>query len=145
MYRVPIIKTQMVRDGSLKVASKKAEEPRAVAEIAGGLIGDNGKEHFLVLLVDVRNKVTGVHVVSIGTLTASMVHPREVFRPAILGSAASIIIAHNHPSANVKPSAEDRSTTTRIAQAGKLLGIPLLDHVIFHGTRFFSFREQGLL
>jgi DNA repair protein RadC len=100
-----------------------------------------------VLLLNQKNRVVGVNTVSIGSLTASVVHPREVFKPAILSNAAAIILAHNHPSGQPQPSQEDRVLTVRLVAAGKLLGISVLDHVIIgDGTSaYFSFADEGLL
>src|SRR5262249_30719327 len=96
--------------------------------------------------LDQKNRLTGLHTVSMGSLTASVVHPREVYKAAILAQAAAIICGHNHPSGDVHPSREDRALTTRLYQAGKLLGINLLDHIIVgeDGT-YFSFADEGLL
>jgi DNA repair protein RadC len=98
-------------------------------------------------MLDQKNKVIGIHTVSMGSLTASVVHPREVFKPAILSNAAAIILAHNHPSGQPQPSQEDRVLTVRLVTAGKLLGISILDHVIIgDGTSaYFSFADEGLL
>ena len=95
--------------------------------------------------LDARSQVIGYEVVSIGSLTASLVHPREVLKGALLANAAGFILAHNHVSGDPSPSADDRETTRRIKGAGELLGIPLVDHMIVAGERFFSFREQGML
>jgi DNA repair protein RadC len=81
--------------------------------------------------------------VSLGTLTASLVHPREVFQPALVHSAASLIVAHNHPSGDPEPSADDRATTRRLERVGRLVGIPLLDHVVLGAGSHVSFRERG--
>jgi len=83
--------------------------------------------------------------VSEGTLNASLVHPREVFHPAIIDTAASIILVHNHPSGETNPSQEDKNITYRLVEAGKLLNIPILDHIIIGATNYFSFKEKGLL
>ncbi len=103
------------------------------------------KEYFTALYLDARNRLLHEEVVSIGTLTASLVHPREVFAPALERGAASVIVAHNHPSGDRRPSAEDRSATQRLAEAARILGIGLTDHVLVTDTGYFSFREQGLL
>ncbi|MBI3336279.1 DNA repair protein RadC [Candidatus Peregrinibacteria bacterium] len=104
------------------------------------------REHFVVFFLDQRNRVVGVHTVSMGSLTASVVHPREVFKAAILANAAAIVCGHNHPSGDPQPSREDRALTTRLYQAGKLLGIQVLDHVIAGDqNRYFSFADEGLL
>ena len=100
------------------------------------------KEHFIVIFLDAKNSVIVREIVSIGTLTASLVHPREVFEPAIKQNAVSIILAHNHPSGNLLPSDADITVTTNLIQAGKILGIKVIDHVIVSNDSFFSFREQ---
>jgi DNA repair protein RadC len=94
------------------------------------MLENEDREHFTVVLLDARNRVVGVNTVSIGTLTASLVHPREVFKPAILANAAAIIVAHNHPSGDPEPSNEDVAITQRLGEAGALLGIRLLDHLV---------------
>jgi DNA repair protein RadC len=101
------------------------------------------REVFLVLPLDGKNQVLGFHVVSVGTLTAALVHPREVFKLAILANAAAIILVHNHPSGDPTPSDEDRAITDRLRQAGDLIGIRVLDHVILGDGRFVSMAETG--
>ncbi len=103
------------------------------------------KEIFMVLLLNSANILMREYKISEGTLNASLVHPREVFQPAISDLAASIILLHNHPSGEVRPSMEDRNITHRIVEAGKLLDIPVLDHIIIGGDRYFSFKEEGLI
>lgn len=104
------------------------------------------REHFLALYLDVRNRVKQAYVVSIGIATSSLVHPREVFRPAILAGAVGVVLAHNHPSGDPEPSAEDLALTRRLASAGTLLGISVLDHVILGAPgRHVSLRERGAL
>ena len=104
------------------------------------------REHFVIILLNQKNHVIGVSTISIGSLTASIVHPREVYKSAILSNAASIICGHNHPSTDCQPSREDRSITTRLVEAGKLLGISVLDHVIIGGEgKYFSFVDENLL
>jgi DNA repair protein RadC len=102
-------------------------------------------EVFLVVLLNARHEVLGVETISIGSLNASIVHPREVFRPAILQSAASILLAHNHPSGDPEPSEEDLSITKRLVEVGELLGVPVLDHVIVAKRGLVSFRSRQLL
>ncbi len=104
-----------------------------------------GKEHFLALYLDARNVIISQEVVSIGSLNANIVHPREVFRPAIANGAAAVILVHNHPSGDVSPSNEDLKLTSRLADAGRLLGIEVLDHVIVSRNRFLSFRSESYL
>lgn len=104
-----------------------------------------GKEHFLVLLLDTRHQVIRIVETSVGTLNASLVHPREVFHPAITHLAAAVILAHNHPSGDPTPSKEDLALTARLKQAGELVGIPVLDHLVIGDGRYLSFNEKGLL
>lgn len=103
------------------------------------------REHFRVLLLDTKNKVLGIEEISIGSLNSSLVHPREVFRPAVKKACASVILIHNHPSGDPTPSREDVNVTKRLSDAGRLMGIEVLDHVIIGDGRFTSFREKGLL
>ncbi len=104
---------------------------------------DRDKEHVIVLTLNVRNKVTCVDVVGTGLLDFSFVHPREVFRRAIAVGAAKIILAHNHPSLSCEPSEDDILCTRRVLHAGEIIGIPLLDHIIFCPTDHYSFVEHG--
>ena len=121
-------------------------KPEEVARLVRKSIEDPKREHFFALLLTTRHTVIGIETISVGSLNASIVHPREVFRPAIVQSAASIILAHNHPSGDTAPSDDDMEITIRLVDAGKLLGIAILDHVIVGGERaFLSFREKGLL
>lgn len=103
------------------------------------------REEFLVVPLDGKNRALGFHVVSVGTLTASLVHPREVFKIVLLANAAAIIVVHNHPSGDPTPSAEDIAITQRLQEAGDLLGIRILDHVVIGDGRYVSFADDGLL
>lgn len=103
------------------------------------------QECFIVLLLDGRQRVLGKQVISRGTLTASLVHPREVFRPALAACAASLVLVHNHPSGDPTPSAEDRAVTQRLVEAGELLGVRVVDHIVVAEGGFVSLRDEGLL
>lgn len=122
----------------------RIDTPGRVCEELRGLASKR-KEHLVALYLDACHRLLHREVVSVGTLTASLVHPREVFAPAVEKSAAGVIVAHNHPSGDVRPSDEDREATRRLCQAGRILGIPLLDHVLVAEGRYFSFREHGLM
>jgi len=102
------------------------------------------REIFCIVILDSRNQVLGVNTVSIGSVSASIVHPREVFRPAILMGASSIILSHCHPSGNPSPSKDDIELTRRLHKAGEILGIEVLDHIIIADTQFLSLKEKGL-
>jgi DNA repair protein RadC len=106
---------------------------------------DKKKEHFFVFYLDVRNQEINYDIVSVGLLNASLVHPREVFENAIKHSAAQIIVAHNHPSGDVDPSEDDLEITKRLVEAGKILGIEIIDHIIVSKDSFFSFKNKGLI
>lgn len=103
------------------------------------------REHFKILLLNTKNHCMNIETISIGTLNASLVHPREVFKLAIKKSAASVILAHNHPSGDPKPSREDIEITKRLAEAGKIIGIEVLDHLIIGNGNFTSLKERGYI
>jgi len=108
-------------------------------------IRDYKKEHFVVFYLDSRQQKIKKEIISIGILNANLVHPREVFEPAVRHLAAQILLAHNHPSGSLKPSADDLAVTKRLVQAGHILDISVLDHIIVTSQGFFSFKEKGLL
>jgi DNA repair protein RadC len=118
--------------------------PADVERLLRGRIGNLDRENFVVVLLNTRNEVIETSTVSVGTLGASLVHPREVFKPAIRASAASVILAHNHPSGKVEPSREDHEVTRRLGEAAGILGIEVLDHVIV-GDGYYSMKEHGML
>ncbi|HLJ54112.1 MAG TPA: DNA repair protein RadC [Chthonomonadaceae bacterium] len=118
--------------------------PQDVSNLLMAEMRDLKKEHLRSLLLDTKHRVMRVCTVSIGTLDSSLVHPREVFKDAILASAAAIIVVHNHPSGDPSPSAEDRRITTRLHECGQLLGIELLDHIILGDNRHVSLKERGV-
>ncbi len=143
---IPLYTCSLVRDGNIKADNGIMPDALAASKIFRAVIGDADREHFAVAVLDARRKVIGVQIVSVGTLSASLVHPREVFKPAILLSGAAVVVCHNHPSGDPSPSSEDRECTRRLQRAGEVLGIPLADHVVIGaGTSFYSFREGGLL
>lgn len=103
------------------------------------------KEHFAVFYINTQNFLIERQIISIGTLNSSLVHPREVFEPGVKLSTASIIVAHNHPSGELEPSAEDREVTKRLREAGDIVGIELIDHIIVTAKGFMSFQQKKLL
>lgn len=124
---------------------KEIRGPDDVAAVVGRKLAKEQREHFLVLLLSARHEVVAVETISIGSLNASIVHPREVFKPAVLASAASIVLVHNHPSGDPEPSDEDIAITKRLVEVGELLGIGVLDHVIVAGRGVVSLRARQLL
>ena len=109
------------------------------------MIADPNKEFFMALYLNTKNGIIKQEVISIGSLSANVVHPREVFKTACLVSASSIIVAHNHPSGDPTPSREDIEITKKLYEAGKMMGIELLDHVIIGYDRNYGFKESGQL
>ncbi len=105
------------------------------------LVADGHREEFHIVCLDTKNQIIGTHQISVGTLDASLVHPREVFKPAIKDSASSVILVHNHPSGDPTPSREDRQVTRRLEEAGTLLGIDVLDHIVLGSQGGISIRE----
>jgi len=126
-------------------SSRPALDEPAKAARRLGYLSALSKEHVVALYLNARHQELVFETVSIGTLTASLIHPREVFGPALRCSAASVLVAHNHPSGDATPSPEDCDITRRLVRAGELLGVPLLDHLIIAAEGYFSFRERGLL
>ena len=117
----------------------------AVIEYLQKWLGNQNKEHFVALYLDTQSRLIESRVISVGTLNAALVHPREVFEPAVSLRSSSMIVAHNHPSGSVEPSSEDRDITRRLVETGRTLGIEISDHIIVSGSEFFSFQQQLLL
>jgi DNA repair protein RadC len=119
--------------------------PEDVADLLLPELAGEKKEHFKTLVLDTKNRVVRNVTISVGTLDASLVHPREVFREAVQASASSVIVAHNHPSGDPTPSAEDKQVTTRLVEAGKVLGIDVLDHIVIGDDRWVSLKQLGMM
>ena len=126
-------------------SNKKITSPQEIAEIFIPLLRDELKEKFIIVCLNSANKIIKHEVISIGNLNSSVVHPREIFKAAIEQSSASIILIHNHPSGNPEPSNEDIAITKKIVDAGKILDIPIFDHIIIAGNTFTSFVEKRLI
>ena len=125
-------------------ASDPLTSPREAVAFARKVIDDDAREHFLAIYLDGRHRAIAHSIVSIGTATATLVHPREVFQPAVLLGAVAVLLLHNHPSGDPSPSTEDRDITRRLAEAGRLLGITVLDHVVWtRESGFHSLREHA--
>jgi DNA repair protein RadC len=128
-----------------EVENFNIKDPEGVVKAIRASIKDKAKEHFKLILLNPRNKIIGISTISIGTLNASLVHPREVFKDAIVHSAASVVLAHNHPSDDPEPSEDDLTITKRLIEAGKILGVEVIDHIIIAKNGFLSFKEKGLI
>lgn len=127
------------------MCEKKIQSPNDIFNIAQNVIRGNeyAEENLWLITLDTKNNITGIFTVSTGSLNSSIVHPREIFKRAVLQNAASIIICHNHPSGDPTPSQEDINITKRIYDAGKILGIELLDHIIIGDNKYTSLKEKG--
>ncbi len=126
-------------------SSKKITSPQDVAEMFIPILRDEVKEVFMVVCLNSSNKVIKFEKISIGNLNSSVVHPREIFKVAIENNSASIILIHNHPSENPEPSNEDISITKKIVEAGKIMDIPVFDHIIIAGNNYTSFVERRII
>jgi DNA repair protein RadC len=135
-------RTSKLESKGFKVKIKNAED---VYNYFKDTLANKNKEHFIALFLDTKNRIIGEEVVSVGTLNSSIIHPREVFSPAIKASANAIVLVHNHPSGDCKPSKEDEEVTKMLNEAGKILGIKVLDHVIVGKDGFVGVKEKGVM
>lgn len=136
---------KLVRDGSLPSDRRTIRTPEDAYAILEPYFSELPSEHFLAVFLTTKNGILGISCISSGSLNASIVHPRELFQRAILANSASIILSHNHPSGDPTPSPEDVSLTRKLCEAGKILDIIVLDHVIIGDNRFISLKERGVL
>ena len=140
-----VVRLQVVREEVDYYGTKKVQSPKDLEEVVRKFIGNADREVFLAVNLSSANKINSIHVVSIGSLNQSLVHPRECFKAALLCNAQAVVFAHNHPSGEVIPSLEDKQLTAGLKQAGQLLGIKVLDHVIVGDKGYFSFQENNIL
>ncbi|MGE9943120.1 JAB domain-containing protein [Bariatricus sp. SGI.161] len=140
---VPLVRIHAVKEQNLPYGKRQLNTTQEVVEFSGQLLKDADREYVLVLSVDTKCAPVGIEVVSIGTLNQALIEPREIFKHAVLSNALGVFIIHNHPSGDVTPSTEDRLVTERLENAGKILGIKVLDHIILgeYGT-FYSLAEE---
>lgn len=141
--RVDIVSVKLAREASLLYQKRKITSPEDGYQLFKQFLGDVDREHFLVLCLSTKNTPNAIHTCHIGSLNASVVHPREVLKPAILSNSCSIIVAHNHPSNDPTPSREDIEVTKKLVEAGKIMGIEVLDHLIICDDSFISLKEKG--
>lgn len=142
---IPVVRLELIREQSVDIPVERVSDSLAVYEIGSRLIGHEDREHFLVLCLTAKSTVTAINTVSIGTLDCTLVHPREVFKSAVLSNSHAIILMHNHPSGDPEPSPDDIEITERLVATGEILGIPVMDHVIVGNGTFVSFKERGLI
>ena len=146
MKFIPRFDVRLVRDGRVATLEPTIiRRPEDTLPVLEAELSELAYERFVALALNTKNHLTAVLPVSSGSLNASIVHPRELFQRAILANAASIIVCHNHPSGDPTPSPEDTALTRKLVEAGQLVDIPILDHVILGYGKYSSFKEMGLL
>lgn len=144
MKRLNVVSLKLVKESTLSYRTNVIRNPHDAFEIAKEFIGDQDREHCILICLDTKNKINCIQTIGIGSLNSAIVHPREVFKIAILSSSASVIFAHNHPSADCTPSQQDREISERLKQAGEIIGIELLDSVIVSEENYYSMKEHDL-
>ena len=143
--RINIVSIKMIKEASFLYQTRTISSPNDAYEMIREQLEGLDREQFMIACLNTKNEPTNISVVAVGTLNKAIVHPREVFKTAILSNAASIIAFHNHPSGETTPSDQDIQLTHRLVEAGELLGIKLLDHLIIGDGSFMSLKEKGYL
>ena len=143
--RINIVSIKMVKESSFLYQTRTISSPKDAYEMIKEQLEGLDREQFIIACLNTKNEPTNISVVSVGSLNKAIVHPREVFKTAILSNAASIMAFHNHPSGETTPSQQDIQLTNRLYEAGELLGIKLLDHLIIGDGTFTSLKEKGYL
>ena len=143
--RINIVSIKLVKESSFLYQTLTISSPKDAYEMIKDQLQDLDREQFIIACLNTKNEPTNISVVSVGTLNKAIVHPREVFKTAILSNAASIMAFHNHPSGETTPSQQDIQLTNRLYEVGELLGIKLLDHLIIGDGTFTSLKEKGYL
>lgn len=141
--RVNIVSLKVVRESTIHYPQRTVRSPEDAYKLVKDFLSEADREVFIVVALCTKNTPMMINVCHVGSLNSSLVHPREVFKAAILSNAASIIIAHNHPSQDTTPSREDIEVTKRLVEAGNIIGIDVIDHLIIGGDQFLSFKEKG--
>lgn len=144
--RVNIVSLKMVKEASVLYENRKVASPNDAVDLIKDFLQESDREKCILICLDTKNQPTFLTTISIGSLNSSIIHPREVFKLAIMSNSASIIMAHNHPSGDPNPSKEDMGITKRLVEAGEILGIKIIDHIIVgDGDRYYSFKENDHL
>lgn len=143
--KIDVVSLRMIKEKSLEYNFIPVKRPVNVVKLVKELIGEVDREYVVVLNLNAKLEPNSVQICGIGSLSEAVIHPREIFKSAILSNSSSILMVHSHPSGCVEPSKEDVLITKRIRSAGELLGIPLLDHIIIGDNNYFSFSENGAL
>jgi len=135
----------LVKESPARPSPVRIKDSQTAYRLLESLFDGLDREHFMIVALDAKHSVIGINTVSIGSVTLSIVHPREVFKPLILMNASAVILAHNHPSGDPTPSQEDRALTRRLKDGGELFGITVLDHLILGEGRYYSFADNQTL
>jgi DNA repair protein RadC len=143
--RVNIVSLKLIRESSVLYKERQIKSPEDAYKLLKPFLVEADREKFVVVCLDTKNQPTAINVCHVGSLNASIVHPREVMKAAILSNSASIIVAHNHPSGHCEPSREDIEVTKRLVEAGRIVGIDVLDHLIVCPERYLSLKEKGYI
>ncbi len=143
--RINIVSIKMVKESSFLYQTRTISSPKDAYEMIKEQLEGLDREQFIIACLNTKNEPTNISVVSVGSLNKAIVHPREVFKTAILSNASSIMAFHNHPSGDTTPSQQDIQLTHRLVEAGELLGIKLVDHLIIGDGSFTSLKEKGYL
>jgi DNA repair protein RadC len=143
--RVSIVSLKLVRESSILYKERQIKSPEDAYKLFKQFLAEVDREYFMVACLDTKNQPTAINICHVGSLNASIVHPREVMKVAILSNSASIIVAHNHPSGHCEPSREDIEVTKRLVEAGRVIGIDVLDHLIVCPERYLSLKEKGYI
>lgn len=142
--RVNLVSVKLIKEGSILYEPRRILSPKDAFKLGKKFLVDSDREKLILVCLDNKKQPTSINTVSIGSLSSSIVHPKEVFKVAILSNSATIIIYHNHPSGDITPSKEDINITERLREAGKILGIALIDHIIVGSNdNYYSFKERG--
>jgi len=143
--RINIVSLKLVKESSILYKERVIRSPEDGYRLMKHFLGELDREAFIVISLDTKNQPVSINICHVGSLNASIVHPREVMKSAILSNAASIMVGHNHPSGNSTPSREDIEVTKRLVEAGNIVGIELLDHIIVGDESFVSLKEKGYI
>lgn len=143
--KVDVIKLKVCKEGLIDYDFEMINNPKLASILINQVIGELDRECFVVINLNVKNEPCSIQICGIGTLNQVNIHPREVFKSAILTNTYRIIVAHNHPSGHIKPSSEDIKLTKELVKVGEILQIPVVDHVIVGNGGYYSFAEEGII
>lgn len=143
--RINIVSLKLVRESSILYKERRILSPEAAYKLLKEFLVDSDRERFVVVCLDTKNQPTAINICHVGSLNASIVHPREVMKAAILSNSASIIVGHNHPSQDPTPSREDIEVTKRLVEVGRIIGIEVIDHLVVCEEKYVSLKEKGYI